>query len=79
MITPQQNEAAMNLLESLYFDNCYSEREWMNLQTLKEKTKALIEVDQFLLDMERANRNMASRTRRASIFNKMVALWGGRK
>lgn len=79
MITPQQNEAAMDLLDSLYFDNWYSECEWMNMQTLKEKTKALITVDQFLAETERMNYDMASRARRVSIFNKMLALGGGRK
>ena len=64
MITPQQNEAAMDLLDSLYFDNWYSECEWMNMQTLKEKTKALITVDQFLAETERMNYVSISRTPR---------------
>lgn len=79
MITPQQNEAATDLLDSLYFDNWYSECEWMNMQTLKEKTEALVLTDRLFDGYEEANRMLASRARRASIFNKMVALWGGRK
>lgn len=79
MITPQQNEAAMDLLDSLYFDNWYSECEWMNTQTLKEKTQALIKCDRYLQRAEEDNITLASRARRVSIFNKMLALWGGRK
>lgn len=66
MITPQQNEAAMDLLDSLYFDNWYSECEWMNMQTLKEKTQALIKCDRYLLRAEEDNMTLASRARRSS-------------
>lgn len=79
MITAKQNAKAHDFLNNLYFDNYYSECDYMNMQTLKEKTKALILTDRLLDGYEAANSMLASRARRASIFNKMVALWGGRK
>lgn len=79
MILPVDNEIAMNVLDTEYFYNHYSETEWMNTQTLKEKTRALIKCDRYLQRAEEDNIMLASRARRASIFNKMLALWGGRK
>ena len=79
MILPVDNEIATNVLDTEYFYNHYSETEWMNTQTLKEKTQALIKCDRYLQRAEEDNITLASRARRVSIFNKMLALWGGRK
>ena len=75
MILPVDNEIAMNVLDTEYFNNHYSETEWMNMQTLKEKTQALIKCDRYLLRTEEDNVALASRARRASILQKMITLW----
>lgn len=79
MITAKQNERANNYLNNLYFDAGHDSRPEHNCQSLQEKTLALVLTDRLFDGYEAANRMLASRARRASIFNKMVALWGGRK
>lgn len=75
MILPVDNEIAMNVLDTEYFYNHYSETEWMNTQTLKEKTRALIKCDRYLQRAEEDNMTLASRARRESILQKMITLW----
>lgn len=79
MITPQQNAMVMDNLDIQYFINDYDEDAEFNLQTLKEKTRALIECDRQLQQFEEHNRNMASTHRRDSIFLKILKLRGTRK
>lgn len=79
MITAKQNAKAHDYLNNLYFDAGHDWRPEHNCQSLEEKTMALILTDRLFDGYEAANRMLASRARRASIFNKMVALWGGNK
>lgn len=79
MITPQQNAMVIDNLDIQYFIDGYDEAAKFNIQTLKEKTRALIECDRQLQQFEEHNWNMASTHRRDSIFLKVLKLWGTRK
>lgn len=79
MITPLQNAEAMDELDIWYFINDYDEDAKFNIQTLKEKTKALIKCDRRLQQFEEHNWNMASTHRRNSIHLKILKMWGTKK
>ena len=76
MITPQQNAAAMDDLDTWYFINGHDERRDINCQTVEEQTRALIKCDRQLAQFEQHNRDMASAQRRDSIHLKVKSLWG---
>lgn len=76
MITPQQNAAAMDVLDTWYFINDHDVRREYNCQTVAEQTIALIKCDRQLAQFEQHNRDKACAKRRDSIHQKIKTLWG---